>query len=150
MKIMYIEKMDKPKRWLPKIKIEHDNLKLGLNLNKEKNIKKVVNKLIKNEIVNGVLSKDLYENKDLINGLNAHDINIFEGRWLERYLAIQILDYIVVHKGIKKEEVEIAVTVNQITDLSIEIIKVLAKQYKKLTVITNYIDILRKILINWF
>ena len=137
--------MDKPNRALKKIRIEHDSCKISLNLEKERNIKKVINKLIKNKIANVVLSKELCENKDLINALNANNINIFDGRWLEKYLSIQILDYIVMKKGVKKEETEIAVTVNQISDLSIEIIKILAKQYKRLTVVTNHIDKLRKI-----
>jgi len=145
MKILYIEKMDKPKWFLKKIKIEHDNCKIGLNLEKEKNIKKLINKLMKNEILNVVLSKELYKNKEFINYLNANDINVFNGRWLEKYLILQILDYIEKQKGIKKEEIEIAITVNQITDLCIEIIKKLAKQYKRLTVVTSQIEKLKKI-----
>lgn len=145
MKILYIEKMDKPNWVIQKIKIEHDNCKISLNLEKEKNIKKVINKLSKNQIANVVLSKELCENKDLINALNANDINIFDGRWLEKYLSIQILDYVEKQKGIKKEETEIAVTVNQISDFSIEIIKILSRQYKRLTVVTNNIEKLRKI-----
>ena len=92
-----------------------------------------------------VLSKEYCENKNLINALNANDINIFDGRWLEKYLSIQILDYIVMQKGLKREETEIAATVNQITDLSITTIKILAKQYKRVTVVTNHIEKLRKI-----
>lgn len=145
MKILYIENMDKPSWGLQKIKMVNDDCKISLNLEKEKNIKKIINKLIKKEIENVVLSKELYKNKDLINALNANNINIFNGRWLEKYLAIQILDYIVMQKNVKKEETEIAVTVNQLTDLSIETIKILAKQYKKLTVVTNHVDKLRKI-----
>jgi len=145
MKTLYIEKMDKPKMAIPKIKIERDNCRMYMNLEKEKHIKKVIKKLIKNEVVNVVLSKELIENKQLINELNANGINVFDGRWLEKYLSIQILDYIVKQKKMNKEETEIAVTVNQITDLCIETIKILAKQYKRLTVVTNHIDKLRKI-----
>ena len=145
MKTIYIEKKDKPKMAIQKIKIEQDNCIIYVNLEKEKNIKKVINKLIKNETTNVVLSKELYEEKSLINALNASNINIFDGRWLEKYLSIQILDYIINQKEIKKEETEIAVTVNQITDLSIETIKKLAKQYKRVTVVTNHIEKLRKI-----
>lgn len=145
MKTIYIDKMDKPKLAIQKIKIEEDNCKIYLNLEKEKNIKKLVNKLLKNEVTNVVLSKDLLENQNLITALNASNINIFQGRWLERYLSIQILDFIVQQKSINKQETEIAITVNQITDFSIEIIKILAKQYKKLTIVTNHIEKLRKI-----
>lgn len=145
MKTLYIEKMDKPIMAIQKIKIEQDNCKMCLNLEKEKNMKKFIKKLIKNEVTNVVLSKELCENKNLINALNANEINIFDGRWLEKYLSIQILDYIIMQKDIKKEEAEIAITVNQITDLSISIIKLLAKQYKRVTVVTNHIEKLQKI-----
>lgn len=145
MRILYIEKMDKPIMAVQKIKIEKDNCKIYANLEKEKNIRKVIKKLIKNEVINVVLSKDLSGNKNFINALNANDINIFDGRWLEKYLSIQILDYIVMQKNIKKEGTEIAITVNQVTDSSIEIIKILAKQYKRVTVVTNHMEKLRKI-----
>ena len=98
MKTIYIEKMDKPNLGLQKIKIEQDNCKISLNLEKENNIRKVIEKLLKNKVVNVVLSKELCENKNLINALNANNINIFDGRWLEKYLSIQIIDYIVMQK----------------------------------------------------
>ncbi len=144
MKILYIEKMDKPSVFR-KIRIDQDNCQIDLNLSKEKNIKKTINKLFKSGITNVVLSKELYENKEFINALNANDIKIFDGRWLEKYLSIPIIDYIVLQKNLKKEEIEVAITVNQITDLSISIIKILAKQYKRLTVVTNHIEKLQKI-----
>lgn len=145
MKTLFIEKMDKPFMAIQKIKIEQDNCKIYLNLEKEKNVKKLIKKLEKNEVISVVLSKEFYESKNLINALKANGINIFNGRWLEKYLAIQILDYIVMQKNIKKEETEIAITVNQITDLSIELIRKIAKQYKRVTVVTNHIEKLRKI-----
>ena len=145
MRVLYIEKMDKPILGIEKIKIEQDNCKISLNVDKERKIKKVIKKLIKNEVTNVVLSKEFDENRDLINALNASNIKIFDGRWLQKYLAVQILDFIVNQTNIKKEECEIAITVNQITDLSIELIKISAKQYKRLTVVTNHTEKLRKI-----
>ena len=145
MKTYYIEKVDKHILPIYKVKIEQDNCKIYLNLEKGKNIRKVINKLINNEATNVVLSKELSENKDLINALNANNIKVFDGRWLEKYISFEILDYVIEQKGLKKQETEIAITTNEITDLSIEIIKVLAKQYKRVTVVTNYINKLRKI-----
>ena len=145
MKTYYIEKMDKHILPIYKVKIEQDNCKIYLNLEKGKNIRKVINKLINNEATNVVLSKELFENKDLINALNANNIKVFDGRWLEKYISFEILDYVIEQKVLKKQETEIAITTNEITDLSIEIIKVLAKQYKRVTVVTNYINKLRKI-----
>ena len=145
MKTYYIEKRDKHIFPIHKIKIEQDNCKIYLNLEKGKNIRKVINKLINNEATNVVLSKELSKNKDLINALNANNIKVFDGRWLEKYISFEILDYVIEQKVLKKQETEIAITTNEITDLSIEIIKVLAKQYKRVTVVTNYIAKLRKI-----
>ena len=145
MKTMYIEKMDKPKFGIRKIKIEEDNCKIYANLEREKNIKKIINELIKNEAINVVLDKELCKNKNFINALNAYNIRVFDGRWLIRYLSIEILDYVIKQKKIKKAETEIAVTANEVTDLAIETIKLLAKQYKRVTVVTNHIDKLRKI-----
>lgn len=144
-KTYYIEKMDKPIPIIGKIRFNEDNCKVFLDLKKEKNIKKLIKKLNKNEVSNVVLSKELIENANLINALNSYNINIFEGKWLIKYLSIQILDYALKKKNIKKEENEIAVTTNEITDSTIEIIKKLTKQYKRTTIVTNHIEKFRKI-----
>ena len=81
----------------------------------------------------------------MINLLRANDIKIFDGKWLEKYLILDILEYIINKKQIIKAETEIAITANEITDLLIEMIKILSKQYKKLTIVTNHIEKLRKI-----
>lgn len=147
MKNYFIRKMDKPILIGNMLvgKIEGDTFNIYIDLNKEKNIGKVIKKFVKCNITNVVVSKELLENKNFINALNSYNIKIFDGRWLIKYLSIEILDSIVEQKNIKKEETEIAITTNEITDLSIEIIKILSKQYKKLTVVTNHIEKLRRI-----
>ena len=122
MKTFYIEKLDKHRFNLYKMKIEKDNFKIYANLEKERNIIKVIKKLIKNGTTNVVLSKELCENRDLINAINSSGIDIFDGRWLEKYLVFEILDYVIKQIGLKKEEIEFAITTNEITDISIEII----------------------------
>ena len=145
MRTYYLEKMDKPKFSIRKYKIEEDNFVVYADLNKEKNVSKIIKVMIKNDIEYVVLSKTLTENKNFINALNANNIKIFNGRWLEKYLTFEILEYIINQKGIKKEETEIAITTNEITDLTIETIKILSKQYKKLIVVTNHIEKLRRV-----
>ena len=78
MKKFYIEKKDKPKLVFRKMKIENDNCEIYINLEKEKNIRKVIERLIKNEVTNVVLSKELINNKELINALNAYDIKVID------------------------------------------------------------------------
>ncbi len=144
-KTLYLEKVDKPKFVFQKLKIEQDNCKIYANLEKEKNIKKVISKIVKAEINAVVLSKELKANKQLINKLNSANIRIFDGRWLEKYLTYEILEFILKQKNQKKEETELAITTNEITDSCIQIIKTLAKQYKRVTVVTNHLNKLRKI-----
>lgn len=145
MRTYYLEKMDKPKFSIRKYKIEEDNFVVYADLNKEKNVSKIIKAMIKNDIDYVVLSKTLTENKNFINALNANNIKIFNGRWLEKYLIFEIIEYVINQKGIKKEETEIAITTNEITDLTIETIKILSKQYKKLIVVTNHIEKLRRV-----
>lgn len=144
-KTLYLEKVDKPKFMFQKLKIEQDNCKIYANLEKEKNIKKVVSKIVKSEINAVVLSKELKTNLQLINELNSASIYIFDGRWLEKYLTYEILEFILKQKNQKKEETELAITTNEITDSCIQIVKTLAKQYKRVTVVTNHLNKLRKI-----
>ena len=142
-KTYYIENMDKHKIIGRKIQFENDNIKIYMDLEKGKNTRKLVKRLLLNETNNVVIDKELITCEKLINLLRANDIKIFDGKWLEKYL--DILEYIINKKQIIKAETEIAITANEITDLLIEMIKILSKQYKKLTIVTNHIEKLRKI-----
>lgn len=128
-----------------KIQFENDNIKIYMDLEKGKNTRKLVKRLLLNETNNVVIDKELITCEKLINLLRANDIKIFDGKWLEKYLILDILEYIINKKQIIKAETEIAITANEITDLLIEMIKILSKQYKKLTIVTNHIEKLRKI-----
>ena len=144
-KTYYIEKMDKHKIIGRKIQLENDNIKIYMDLEKGKNTRKLVKRLLLNETNNVVIDKELITCEKLINLLKSNDIKIFDGKWLEKYLILDILEYIINKKQIIKTETEIAITANEITDLLIEMIKILSKQYKKLTIVTNHIEKLRKI-----
>ena len=144
-KTYYLEKMDKHKIIGRKIQFEKDNVKIYFDLSKGKNSQRLVKKLLLNGANNVVIDKRIIDCNNLLNLLRANDIKIFDGKWLERYLILDILEYIVNKKQIIKAETEIAITANEITDLLIEIIKNLSKQYKKLTIVTNHIEKLRKI-----
>lgn len=144
-KTYYIEKMDKHKIIGRKIQFKNDNIKIYMDLEKGKNTRKLVKRLLLNETNNVVIDKELITCEKLINLLRANDIKIFDGKWLEKYLILDILEYIINKKQIIKAETEIAITANEITDLLIEMIKILSKQYKKLTIVTNHIEKLRKI-----
>ena len=75
MQKLYIEKINNTKLFSRKIKMEQDNLKISYNLEKEKNIRKLINKLLQNNIEGVVISKELYKNEKLINYLKKRIID---------------------------------------------------------------------------
>lgn len=145
MRTYYLEKKDKPKFCMCKCKLKQDNLEIYSNLENIKNVIKIVKRIKKDDVECVVISKELYKCKELITALNANNIKIFDGKWLQKYLALEILEYVVTCENIKKEEIEVAITTNEITDYTIEIIKTLAMQYKRVSIVTNHIEKLKKI-----
>ena len=107
------------------------------NIKKAKKILKILNK---NNVRNVVLSKEVQKNEILINYLNSSNVNIFNGRWLEKYLAYEIVKYILIKKNMKEEETEIAILINQIDEVSTENIKLFAKEFKRVNIVTNHIE----------
>lgn len=150
----YIEEIDKPNRILKNLKIiklEDDKIILPV-IEEELNDKyqqKLANKtheiLKKTNSNKIVISKKIKKYEKYINFLNSYNIKIVDGTWLYKIIILDILDYIINKKEIKKEEIEIAVTVNSITDIEIENIKILAKQYKRINIVTNHIQKFKKI-----
>ncbi len=92
-----------------------------------------------------VVSNQIKKYDEYINFLNSCNIDIADGKWLYKIAILDILDYIVNNKNIKKEELEIAITTNYISDIEIENIKRIAFEYKRVNVITNHIEKLKKI-----
>ena len=144
MRTYYLEKKDKPKFCMCNCKLKQDNLEIYSNLENIKNVIKIVKRIKKDDVECVVISKELYKCKELITALNANNIKIFDGKWLQKYLALEILEYVVTCENIKKEEIEVAITTNEITDYTIEIIKTLAMQYKRVSIVTNHIEKLKK------
>lgn len=143
--IKFIDKLKCFTRKDNKILVNFDLNKF--NIRKTKKILKILNK---HSVKNVVLSKETQKNEILINYLNSNNVNIFNGRWLEKYLAYEIIKYILVKKNIKKEETEIAILINQIDEVSTENIKLFAKEFKRINVVTNHIEKLKKIEENIF
>ena len=150
----YIENNDKP-RFLESmfkiIKIEGNKLILPLktkNINKKylaklaRKTKKILDKTKSKKIV---LSKILKENEEYKNILYTYGFDIVDGKWLFEVISCEVLDYIVNLENIKKEDTEISILVNYITQNTLENIKKIARQYKRLNIVTNHIEKLKKI-----
>ena len=150
----YIEETDKPNKICKILKIVKikDN-KIVLPIKEEVVTSKYQQRLASktNEILKKtnsnkiVVSNQIKKYDEYINFLNSCNIDIADVKWLYKIAILDILDYIVNNKNIKKEELEIAITTNYISDIEIENIKRIAFEYKRVNVITNHIEKLKKI-----
>ena len=144
-KVFYIKKDDKPNRLktiLNLIKVNNNEMILPYNLKQEKThiIAKKINKICqKTNTTNIVLAKDLKTNENLIKRINNYNLHIFDGRWLFGYMAYETIDYIINKLNKKKSETEISILINVPTKEVLETIKILAKEYKRINIITNHI-----------
>ena len=146
----YIEKADKLcgiNKIIKKVKIQENKIIIPENKIeelKEKQIIKLANKtdkiLQKVHSKKIVLSKELYKLETYKDKLYSSGYDITDGKWLFEAISYKILDYIANKKDIKKEETTLSVLVNNLTDYTLENIKIFAKNFKTLNIVTNHID----------
>ena len=128
--MFYIEKNDKPtwiEKIIPIIKVENNTIKLPYkeNINQNK-IEKLAQKTKK------VLEKNSTSKKVVV----SKEIQI---------LITDIIEYIINKKNLETSKLKISMLINDITDFEIENIKLLAKKYKNLNIVTNHIEKIKKI-----
>ena len=150
--MFFIEKNDKPKLFqkifnivtikdnVIKVPI-YENMKIKNNEVLAKKTDKIIRKNSKSKKV--VLSKEIINEKIYINYLNTYGIEIADGRWLYKILIPYITKYIIEKKGLEK--VNISILINDLTDIDFENIKVLARQYNTINIVTNHIEKFRKL-----
>ena len=145
--MFYIEKNDKPS-WLEKklnlIKIQDNTILLPITEDtKEKQIERIAtktNKIIEKYSTSKkiVLSKEMYKEQKYINYLNTYGLEIQDGKWLFEILLPEITEYIINKKKIEK--VNISIMINDLTDIELENIKIFARKYKSINIVTNHIE----------
>ncbi|MBD8923113.1 hypothetical protein EGR52_06775 [bacterium] len=152
--MFYIQKNDKPnciEKTFNIIKMQENKLFLPITANtSEKQIeklaqktKKIISKYSNSKKI--VISKNLQEEITYINYLNSYGLDISDGRWLYEILATDIIKYIIEKKKIKKEETTISILINDLTEIELENIKILAENYKNLNIVTNHIEKFKKL-----
>lgn len=146
----YIQETDRPTKWLKRIKFRDNKIILPtaeeeISMKQAQKLALKTQKLLeKTNCKKIVLSKKIKNQKQYKNYLNTYGFDIADGKWLFEMLSTEILEYIIQKKDLKKEETTISVLVNQITETTYENIKIIAKQYKRVNVVTNHIDKLKK------
>ena len=152
--MFYIEKNDKPtwiEKIIPIIKVENNTIKLpykeNINQNKIEKLAQKTKKILEKNSTSKkvVLSKEIQKENLYINYLNTYGLKIQDGRWLFEILITDIIEYIINKKKLETSKLKISMLINDITDFEIENIKLLAKKYKNLNIVTNHIEKIKKI-----
>lgn len=150
--MFYIEKIDKP-NWLEKIlnvqKVIDNTIMLPIaDGAKEKDIERLARKtkkiIEKNSNSNKVvLSKYVRQQKLYINYLNTYGIQVADGKWLFEILLTDVTKYIIEKKKIEKSN--ISILLNDLTEIEMENIKILSKQFKTINIVTNHLEKFKKL-----
>lgn len=139
--MVYYIKQDEKLRFR-KLKID-DNICI-ISIKSHNNMaKKIVKKIKKNNIEQVVLSKKIKKNKDIIKELNNYNITILDGKWLMQYMIKEIIFYLEQHKKINESD-EIAVLANNVNNEMKRFINELFDRYKKVRIVTNNLEIFKK------
>lgn len=172
--MIYIEKNDKP-NFLEKIfniiKVQNNTLFLPINIekgntileqnddnkfsknldinrNNEKQIeklaaktKRIIPKLSTSKKV--VLSRKMKKEDTYINYLNMYGFEIADGKWLSEILLTDIVKYIIEKEKIEKAN--ISILINDLTEIEYQNIKILAKKYSTINIVTNHIEKFKKL-----
>lgn len=150
--MFYIEKSDKPnfiKRKLTLLKVMDNTIMLPLleNVNQKQiekmaiKTKKIIEKYSNSKKV--VLSKEIKKEQIYINYLNTFGIEISDGKWLFEILLLDIIEYIIEKRKLKKAN--ISILINDLTDIELYNIEKLAIKYKTINIVTNNAEKFRKL-----
>ncbi|MGN1296871.1 MAG: hypothetical protein ACI4VH_00320 [Clostridia bacterium] len=150
----YVQETDKPNalcKLFNIVKLQKDKIILPIGKEEVKSkraeklaekTKKILDKTNCNKLV---LSKIIKTQQIYKNYLYSYNLDIVEGRWLFEALSMQALEYVINKERMKKEETQLSILVNEITDNFLETIKEMVKQYKSVNIVTNHIEKFKRI-----
>lgn len=150
----YIQEADKPSclsKIFNRIQLEEDKIILPIDENKieskraeklAQKTKKILEQAISKKII---LSKKMQEQEDYKNLLYSYNLDIIQGRWLFEVLVCKILDYLLEKRKMKKQETKISILVNELSENMIANLKIIAKEYKRVNIITNHREKFKRI-----
>ena len=151
----YVQEADKPNILLNLfniMRLEEDKIILPITMQEEMNLKKArklaqkTKKILDETTCNKIiLSKEIKKQKIYKNYLYSNNIDIVDGKWLFEVLSAKILEYVINKKNMKKEETQVSILVNEITDNILENIKQIVREYKRVNIVTNHIEKFKKI-----
>ena len=134
-KIFNIIKINENKIILPIIGEETISVKKAEKLAMK--TKKILDKTISKKIV---ISKKIKKQEKYMELLSNYNYEIVDGKWLFEVLSCKALDYVTSKRKLKKQELAISILVNNLSEYMIENIKQIAKEYKRVNIVTNYME----------
>ena len=108
-----------------------------LNKRKFKKFLKKIYKINKKEDVIIALCKNLQNQEEINNLLNYYGIKVLNGRWILKFLLLEILNYIELFNKIKLEKLRVAILICKLDEIILKQIPQIAKHVKTLKIITN-------------
>ena len=129
------------------IQLEGDKIKLPItkdeviDLKKADKLARKTKKLMENTSSKKiVLSQEIKKQEQYRNFLEVEGFQIIEGKWLEEILVYKIITYIINKKSMKKDDVQISILINDISENMLENLRNIIKEYKKVNIITNHLE----------
>ncbi len=135
---------------IPKIKKNGQSIIKRLNIKKRENTikrlsKKTIDLLNKTNCDKIALSKELKKEEKFVNYLYSENIEVVDGKFLFSLLAPEILEYIIIKKKMDEKKLRIAILVNDINQIVIENMKIIAEKCKNITIVTRHINRIREL-----
>lgn len=152
--LYYVQEIDKPNllyQIFNIVRLKNDKIILPINKEKisDKKAKKLVKKIKKileqTKCKKIILSKKLKKYENLKNEIYSNNLEIINGRWLFGVLGTRVIKYIIKKKKMKSEEIQISILINDISEIMLENIKQIVREYKKVNIVTNHIEKFKKI-----
>ncbi len=152
--LYYIQESDKPRlvfKLFNIIQLEGDKIILPIegtqidNKKAEKLAQKTKKIFEKAKSKKVIISKKIQKQEQYVNQLYRYPLEMVEGRWLFEVLSSKILDYILLKKQKKKEETQITILVNDLSENMLCQIRNMVKQYKIVNIITNHKEKFKKL-----
>lgn len=138
-KLFNILKLKEDKIILP---IKEENLEIKNASKLAVKTKKILDLANCNKVI---ISKKIKQQQIYINYLNSYNIEIVDGKWLFEVLTYEIIGYISKVKKIKKEELSVSILINKITEMSLYNIRKIAKNCKRVNIVTNHIELFKNL-----
>ena len=138
-KLFNILKLKEDKIILP---IKEENLEIKNASKLAVKTKKILDLANCNKVI---ISKKIKQQQIYINYLNSYNLEIVDGKWLFEVLTYEIIGYISKVKKIKKEELSVSILINKITEMSLYNIRKIAKNCKRVNIVTNHIELFKNL-----